>query len=215
VLRDGSWKQTAKNLGLALLVILICTLPFLVHCHREFGDAFYNMKQYTAFWANIEYKGQRTFPTLEELRTDPSRGPMLTPYGYIVGLHGVAGATRRILSNFGLAFTTYLGHILRNTPGLLYVGYLGLLVMLLLRRDGPIAGLLAFLLPNAFILNLQPLADQGIRGVEMRFVLPILPFFALAVSHGLLALLKVVDRRDVLGELKVPAAESPRGETKA
>jgi 4-amino-4-deoxy-L-arabinose transferase-like glycosyltransferase len=213
--RDGSWKRTARHLALALFMVLLFTLPFLIHCHREFGDAFYNMKQYTAFWANIEYKGERSFPTLADTRNNPGSGPMLTPYGYIVGLHGFAGTARRMLSNVGLAFTYYLGHILRNTPGLLYVGYLGLLVMLALKRDGPIAALFAFLLPNVFILNLNPLADQGIRGVEMRFVLPILPFFALAVSHGLLALLKAVDRRDALGELEGRAGEGPRGGTAA
>lgn len=99
---------------LALAIGLAPYIPFFVHCHKKYGDAFFSVNIIAKFYSNLEFAGRPGFPTHEELQINAFAGPPITMGEYMFGLLGheqvmnrtLVGGMRLYLSKRWIDFPT-------------------------------------------------------------------------------------------------------------
>lgn len=84
-----SLRNRAGLVALASVLTVAAVVPHRVSLYRHTGDPFHDTALYARWNANMEFAGQRGYPTLEELQRDAYVGPKLTYFDYLFGLHTV------------------------------------------------------------------------------------------------------------------------------
>lgn len=71
----------------ALIITIALIVPHLLHNKKEFGDPFYSSNIHARFYRNMEFGGQKGFPTREEIARDSYTGGKISIREYIFELH--------------------------------------------------------------------------------------------------------------------------------
>ncbi len=185
----GAGRQRLLLGGLAVAVTAGLYLPHAAALARLHGDPFYDQATHSRWFANMEFAGQRGFPSKEEVARNAYAGPRITFPEYLFALHTPAEVAVGYLRGFAkmlfhMELVGYTAAVERRLG--LPVGWLDWVVRLLAAGGLLLAALgrqTAWLAVGVLALNF-PVAFQYDRGVaeRYRFTLVVFPFVLLGIG---------------------------------
>lgn len=172
------WKEKMFLLGkvtVTFLISLALVAPFLINCKKVYGSYFYGPSVHATFWRDQELAAKK-----ENVAGNYAEDKLLTPYAYIFKMHSLKEIGKRYFQGYVFAFTRYLKHCLKSQQPLLFLGIIGMILLLFSPARFLTISLLIALLPVAFIL---PLNTVGYQDVDVRFVMYIFPLFSFCIVY--------------------------------
>ncbi|HEV8310477.1 MAG TPA: glycosyltransferase family 39 protein, partial [Methylomirabilota bacterium] len=175
----GRWSDRLRWAAVSVGLVGLIIGPYLYGCARVFGDPLISINWHASYWRNAEFGGLPGFPSKAQLAVDMHAGPPISAFDYAFRLHSPREVAARYLLGYRMAVGDFLIEHGGGWPYLVF-GAVGL-AWLAARGDWPFAVLpLVAVFPVVFTV---PVGSS-----ETRFVIPILPFFVLAVARGLVGL---------------------------
>lgn len=171
------WKGKMLLLGkliVSFLISLSMVMPFLSNCKKVYGSYFHGSNVQANFWRNQELTAK------EEIANRAGADEPITPFTYIFKMHTRKEVIKRYFQGYVFAFTRYLKHCLKGQQPLLFLGIIGMILLLFSPARFLTISLLIALLPVAFIL---PLNTVGYQGVDVRFVMHVFPLFSFCIIY--------------------------------
>lgn len=174
----------------------LAVAPFLIACHREYGQAFHTSNVHATYWRNHEFADRPGFLTRDQVMSDAYSGEPTTAFRYIFGLHSIPEVIGRYIHGYWISLMVHMRMIfswLDTGNPFVWFWILGLFWACRYWRTQGLIPLVALAaqFPFAFIVPVNTVMPGRYHaGVEVRFSLPMAPFVATLVGIGVVETVK-------------------------